>query len=341
LQEDVARTRNGVKEASQRVSALADFEVARDLEHRLDRELDRLEIVEGWLREARAVARSEGILRLRARVEKLEAERRALERETRVSEALRRADPLIRKLEGLRHNPAYRWPEVDAERALVEGSIESVRAARDFCSEIRTAVRPPIEYVRVAGGPYTMVATGEKVVLPPRYFVAETETTLAQWHDYQKARTLAGSRVSTVPSDEPVTDVTFDEALAYARWLTEKTKLVSFRLPTEGEWECAARGDRATDYPWGDDWREGHAAVGIASIRRVRSYASRNDLGLFDTVGNAEELTGTILDGEVVVTKGGSVLSSPEGARASRRGLVSRSKKNIALGFRLVAVPKE
>jgi formylglycine-generating enzyme required for sulfatase activity len=53
-------------------------------------------------------------------------------------------------------------------------------------------------------------------------------------------------------AEQPVVGVSWDDALAYCRWLRERTGH-SFRLPTEAEWECAARGgvDGAT-YPWGD-----------------------------------------------------------------------------------------
>ena len=61
----------------------------------------------------------------------------------------------------------------------------------------------------------------------------------------------------SVPAEErlllPALGVTYPAALAYADWLSRETGL-RFRLPTNLEWEKAARGADARSYPWGNDW---------------------------------------------------------------------------------------
>ena len=60
--------------------------------------------------------------------------------------------------------------------------------------------------------------------------------------------------------NQPLVGVTWYEAAAYCRWLTKQCNDGHvYRLPTEAEWERAARGPEGRRYPWGDDWAEGRA----------------------------------------------------------------------------------
>ncbi len=61
--------------------------------------------------------------------------------------------------------------------------------------------------------------------------------------------------------DHPVTDVSWEDAAAYCAWLREETGR-RYRLPTEAEWERAARGTDGRAYPWGDAWEDGWCNAG-------------------------------------------------------------------------------
>lgn len=92
--------------------------------------------------------------------------------------------------------------------------------------------------------------------------------------------------------DHPIVTVSWRGAMAYAAWLTQKTGM-TFRLPTEAEWESAARAGTSTTWPWGDDfdgtrlhWRE--SPVWSGQTAPVGSYPP-NPWGLHDTMGNVWE----------------------------------------------------
>jgi formylglycine-generating enzyme required for sulfatase activity len=90
----------------------------------------------------------------------------------------------------------------------------------------------------------------------------------------------------------PVITVSWEDAQAYARWLSEATGK-SFRLPTEAEWEYAARGGLVgKQFPWGDEApspkRANYAESGLGAATTVGRYPA-NGYGLYDMAGNVWE----------------------------------------------------
>jgi formylglycine-generating enzyme required for sulfatase activity len=161
---------------------------------------------------------------------------------------------------------------------------------------------PPPGMVLIPGGVFTMGTNlGESDESPERqvtlsaFYIGLTEVTNRDYKAY-----VDGARVTRMPDhwsdgtyaadegDHPVTFVMWFEAEAYCEWAGR-------RLPTEAEWEKAARGSGARTYPWGnDDPQPRHLNYDNASggTAEVGSYpAGESPYGLLDMAGNVWEWT--------------------------------------------------
>ncbi len=146
-------------------------------------------------------------------------------------------------------------------------------------------------------------------------------------------------------ANRPVIDVSWDDAVAYAAWLSAQTG-GKFRLPSEAEWEYAARGGTATAYYWGNDIGVGNANCnGCGSqwdgtqTAPVGSFKP-NPYGLYDMAGNVWQWTQSCPDSVTPCTdrvlRGGSWRDDPDGLRSALRSRGSASVSFNIVGFRLV-----
>lgn len=118
------------------------------------------------------------------------------------------------------------------------------------------------------------------------YKMARHQVTQAQYQlfiqetGYKPPMDWDGGAYPDGKADHPVVNVSFEDADAYCRWLSDKTGQ-HHRLPTEAEWEKAARGDDGRFYPWGSAWKPK-----LLNSREARQHGT-TPVGLFSSAGDS------------------------------------------------------
>ncbi len=202
----------------------------------------------------------------------------------------------------------------------------------------------------------------QRVTLAQGFAISRHEITFADW----EACVAGGGCNGYVPDDEgwgrgrrPVINVSWEDAEAYASWLSRSTG-AEYRLPNEAEWEYAARAGTGTPYSWGEEVGQGrancaeeHCRDGFPNTAPVGSFPA-NRWGLHDMHGNVQEWVQDCYDNfasyERAPTdgsawefddcgrrmhRGGSWESSPPYLRAASRGRDAVEVRSNGLGFRV------
>jgi formylglycine-generating enzyme required for sulfatase activity len=232
----------------------------------------------------------------------------------------------------------------------------------------KSKVLASIDLVDLPGGAFFMgVKEGEEheqqaypghVVRIKPFRIAKTDVTFDQFDAFAKATGRP------LPQDEgfgrgtrPVINVNRGEILDFIAWLNAGAGR-HFRLPSESEWEYAARGGTTTAYYWGDspnsDYANVQGMVGRDHFDTTSPVASfpPNPFGLFDMAGNVWQavedcrhstLVGAPEDGrpwieglcDSRIARGGWYNSLSRGSRVTARAAVADSFRSMGLGFRL------
>ena len=238
------------------------------------------------------------------------------------------------------------------------------------------------EMITVEGGTFTMGGTDKEgsddeqpthQVTLKTFKIAKTETTVAQWRAYCSA---TGRAMPKTPSwswidNHPIVNVSYNDAVEYCHWLSEKMdpnyyskmwggKEITnyYRLPTEAEWEYAARGgklSKGTKYSGGRSlndvgWYEANSNSKTNSVATTKP----NELGIYDMSGNVWELCGdwygaydsqpqTNPEGEArgydIVMRGGGWNMWAKNCRVAFRGKSEPKYCSDTDGFRVVFFP--
>lgn len=223
------------------------------------------------------------------------------------------------------------------------------------------------EMISIPGGTFKMGRNDGELAERPEHEVTvapfkmdKTEVTNAEYMQFVKeAKHVTPSNWSDgrpLPGteDRPVSYVSAEDAIAFAKWRSKRDG-VTYRLPTEEEWEYAARnGAKSSLYPWGDKWDDGLAIMNKedsepTSVGSIPKNA--NEWGVVDLIGNVWEWTGsvikpypgsnTVLENVTekrFVVRGGSAHENPAklSITSTFRADVPVDQKEKNLGFRLV-----
>jgi len=134
-------------------------------------------------------------------------------------------------------------------------------------------------------------------------------------------------------ADHPVVEVNWFSATAYAEW-------VGKRLPTNEEWEKAARGTDGRTWPWGNEWSIDNANVFSGDTTPIGKYSPQGDspYGCQDMAGNVWEWIGGGQPSQLrAPLRGGDWLDGPDEAQTFHIRMHTPRRKNPFVGFRCAA----
>ena len=319
------------------------------------------------LKEAQAQQQAQQVSQAQGERERVEEARRRQEEQRQLTERLR-AEQKAREAAEARAKELERQAAANAAAARPAPQSTSVstptqspptlqpgQAFRDcpqaYCPEM----------VVIPAGRFTMGSNDYESEKPPHqvsvrsFALGKYEVTQGQW------KAVMGnnpSRFDECGDKCPVENVSWDDIQQYLQKLNQMTGQ-QYRLPSEAEWEYAARAGSNTKYSWGDDIGRNNANCGGCGSRwdnkstaPVGSFDA-NSYGLHDMHGNVWEWVrdsyhsnyqGAPADGSAWtsggdqgrrVVRGGSWIDSPNSARAAVRGSAAPVDRNLRIGFRV------
>ena len=232
------------------------------------------------------------------------------------------------------------------------------------------------EYVYVPPGPFTLGSTdvrvsnlneadgsqafdvelAEQEIALPGYFIARSPVTQS---DYAAFAGATGREVPFLDDDysrpynwdrerrthpegraeHPVVLVSWYDAQAYCQWL-------GGRLPSEAEWEKAARGTDRREWPWGNVWQPGRcnsSEAGLGSTTPVGRFSPAGDspCGAMDMAGNVWEWCGSLYRDYPYDARDGREDLAAEGRRTMRGGAFGLNRNKVRCAFRNRATPDD
>ncbi|MEZ5594061.1 MAG: SUMF1/EgtB/PvdO family nonheme iron enzyme [Gammaproteobacteria bacterium] len=222
---------------------------------------------------------------------------------------------------------------------------------------------PDIDWVEIPAGPFLYGEDQEKIELDG-FFISRYPITHAQFQAFidqggydqnqlwwQGLQHEPPEKAAWPFANRPRECVSWYDATAFCRWLSVQTGQI-ITLPTEQQWEKAARGEKGREYPWGDKYQSGYANCNEKRGKKGPFYLSqtsavgiyppgRSPYGIEDMAGNVWEWTSSFYDADKdsYVFRGGAWSGNPDSLRASFRLRFLPDSRLSDFGFRVVCVP--
>lgn len=267
------------------------------------------------------------------------------------------------RIQRLRGKPPAKPAAEPPRQAAEPGKPPSAAAAIRDCPKCPALVLiQPGTFMMGAKGVFPFEEPVHNVTIRTPFYIGQYEVTYAEW---DACVAEGGCSYAPPPQDrasdsQPVTNVGWDDAQQYVAWLKKKTGK-AYRLPSEAEWEYAARGGAQAAYPWGDAMEKNRANCAGCTDQKNRGTVAvgtypPNAFGLYDMAGNAAEWVedcwndsykSAPADGSAWnkpqcrerVLRGGSYNNDPRYVRSASRFKYDFDVRYAANGFRVARSP--
>jgi formylglycine-generating enzyme required for sulfatase activity len=252
-------------------------------------------------------------------------------------EYLQRRGELSRLLnEAIHHRPNVAWPTFEDGKSTAQKD-EPAGSSQSFIHE-----KSGLEMLLIPAGEF-LYGEEKELKFLPAFWMAKTPVTNAHYAKfvqdagYKPPSHWENDKSPASLADHPVVQVSWHDAAAFAQW-------AGLQLPTEQQWEKAARGQDGRGYPWGNRWKPycNTREAGIGKTTPVGYYSPFGDSpnSCVDMSGNAWEWTDSWYDSEEKwrVLRGGSWDLSQGGAQVTFRYYEVPHDKSDSFGFRVVSL---
>ena len=210
-----------------------------------------------------------------------------------------------------------------------------------------------IDMVLIKKGTFMMGEEGEqkKRIIKEDFYMGRYPVTIAEYMHFAndvkkhypkwKGKKIDYYEKMNLTDNAPIIGVSWHDAVAYSKWLSEKTK-EEYRLPTEVEWEYACRAGTTTKWSFGDDEKEleKYAWYSKNSDNTTHEVGKKlpNKWELYDMHGNVWEWCEDWYDDkkDEKVLRGGSWFINASYSRSSSRYRFNPTNRDIYRGFRLL-----